>query len=444
MKSTKTRIKKGSYATVLVKNTSVQKIQPLVTDRRLDLYTYTDAIMSLFVSSVSTRTNGLPALTGILVDDNKNELRMRMANYGMTLDEWCKVTPHNERMACLPVFIIQLCDACNVLFKAGIQHPDIKPANILVNPANNCLKLIDYNIYSVQTLSGWTETVGTWCYVPPEILFHSAPSDTSMTWSIGMMIAEICGAGYALGPINSLMSESVMGDRIEWEYLFADLKERHPENFLVSSKHTLAMTDIRWKQIFNACTKWHPRDRVTLEALSAMITPILTIEHPPAVFVNHNSRAVHIVPSVCRDAAIDHISKLCNIDIQIYGDLMYRSIYLYDLLTPTDVHPVICMCIANVMLGYCLDKTLLSLFKTEFDYTKTLEETEVDMINVLNDRRVNIGVLYWIGADIVALRSGMLKQDCMTHLPEVMKKIQSPYTCSTVVAALSIAVGTPA
>ena len=428
------KITKGSFATVLIGRDAVFKIQDMKSDSNLNLYTYTDAIISSFVSAISSSTNGLPCVTDIQINKSM-ELRIQMPNYGITLDEWCKKTSHIDRMADMPILMLQLCNACNALFAAGIQHTDIKPTNILIDPANRRLTLIDYNIYSIQTVNGWTPSVGTWCYVAPEILHQSAPSNTSMCWSIGMIMAEICGGGYVLGDINVYMRKSSTPKRKDWQHVFTALRHRNPNSLTIASSHIDVMKNTRWLKIFQACTRWNSNNRVTLDTLTTIMTPIDPREHyrlTPSKF-KADSKQVYFTKSVERNVAIDNIYQFCCTDIAVYGELMYRSIYIYDILSG-NVDPAICMCIANVILGYSLDVPMVEGFRTVLDYICSVRDVEKAIIGLCTES--NMWDLYWIGADVVAMRAGLSMRNCVTHMPEVMKKIESPYTCSTIVEGL--------
>ena len=423
--------KTGSFARVLINKDTAEKIQPIKNeDSSLNLYTYTDAIISSFVSGLSTETNGLPYVTNIQLTNT--DLRIRMPYYGITLDEWCRVTSYTERLACLQVLLIQLCNACSSLLSAGIQHTDIKPSNIIIDKKNLILKLIDYNIYTIKTVNGWTPSVGTWCYVAPEILYKSTPSNTSMIWSIGMIMAEICGGNYVLGPINTFMKKSKMGMRKEWKSVFTSLQQRNSTSLSISHEHEEAMRNTRWMKLFQVCTRWNPCSRISLDTLTTLLTPIdprMYLYKPNSI----DSREVHFKKSPERDEAINQIQQFCETDINTYGEIIYRSIFIYDILKGK-THPAICICVANIMMGFCIEDAIIDSFTKVFNYTSSKKQIEEDIMSVFAEH--NKWDLYWIGADVVAISSGISKRNCLMFMAQVMKTVESPYTCSVVVEAL--------
>ena len=312
------------------------------------------------------------------------------------------------------------------------QHTDIKPSNIIIDKKHCVLKLIDYNIFTVKTVNGWTPSVGTWCYVAPEILYKSTPSNTSMTWSIGMMIAEICGGNYVLGPINTFMKKSKMSMRKEWKNVFTGLKQRNSISLPISHEHKEAMKNTRWMKLFQACTRWNPSSRISLDTLTTLLTPIdprLYLQKPISV----DSKEVHFKKSSERDEAINQIHKFCETDMNTYGEIMYRSMFIYDILKGK-FHSVICMCVANIIMGFCLEDTMVDKFKTVLNYSSSKKEIEETMIDIFAEN--NKWDLYWIGADVVAISAGISKRNFLMHISDVMKNIESPYTCSSVVDSL--------
>ncbi|MEA5574722.1 serine/threonine-protein kinase PknK, partial [Calothrix sp. UHCC 0171] len=68
---------------------------------------------------------------------------------------------------------ISLCDTLDILYRERIIHKDIKPSNILINPENKQVKLIDFSIASLlpretQNLVNSNVLEGTLAYISPE------------------------------------------------------------------------------------------------------------------------------------------------------------------------------------------------------------------------------------------------------------------------------------
>ncbi|WP_208344578.1 trifunctional serine/threonine-protein kinase/ATP-binding protein/sensor histidine kinase [Aetokthonos hydrillicola] len=92
-----------------------------------------------------------------------------LKNYFVGVDRGCIVSLLKEF---LPI-AIALCDALEILYRNHIIHKDIKPSNILINPATKEIKLIDFSIASllpkeIQTLINPNILEGTLAYISPE------------------------------------------------------------------------------------------------------------------------------------------------------------------------------------------------------------------------------------------------------------------------------------
>ena len=91
-------------------------------------------------------------------------------------------------------FMYQLCLGCAHLHRHGVMHRDLKPQNLLVEKANNIIKVADLGLgraFSVPVKSYTHEIVTLW-YRAPEVLLggshYSTPVDI---WSVGCIFAEL-------------------------------------------------------------------------------------------------------------------------------------------------------------------------------------------------------------------------------------------------------------
>ncbi|MEH2088317.1 AAA family ATPase [Nostoc sp.] len=94
---------------------------------------------------------------------------------GISLKDYF-TSPGMQYIASLEEFLeiaIALCNTLDILYRERIIHKDIKPANILINPATKQVKLIDFSIASLlpretQTLINPNVLEGTLTYISPE------------------------------------------------------------------------------------------------------------------------------------------------------------------------------------------------------------------------------------------------------------------------------------
>ncbi|MBD2593805.1 AAA family ATPase [Nostoc spongiaeforme FACHB-130] len=88
---------------------------------------------------------------------------------GISLKEWGVERSLQEFLE----IAVALCNTLDILYRERIIHKDIKPANILINPATKQVKLIDFSIASLlpretQTLVNPNVLEGTLAYISPE------------------------------------------------------------------------------------------------------------------------------------------------------------------------------------------------------------------------------------------------------------------------------------
>eukprot|EP01041_Mallomonas_annulata_P001850 gene1850-3594_t len=108
------------------------------------------------------------------------------------------------------LYMYQLSRALGHIHGMGICHRDIKPQNLLVNPAKNVLKLCDFG--SAKSLIPGEPNVAYICsryYRAPELIFGSTEYTTAIdVWSQGCVLAELL-TGSPLFPGSSGVDQLV-------------------------------------------------------------------------------------------------------------------------------------------------------------------------------------------------------------------------------------------
>mmetsp|Transcript_26447 Transcript_26447/g.74881 ORF Transcript_26447/g.74881 Transcript_26447/m.74881 type:complete len:348 (-) Transcript_26447:78-1121(-) len=93
----------------------------------------------------------------------------------------------------IKLYVYQLCRALAYIHDLGICHRDIKPQNLLLNPADHTLKLCDFG--SAKMLVEGEPNVSYICsrfYRAPELIFGSTEYSVSIdTWSLGCVSGEL-------------------------------------------------------------------------------------------------------------------------------------------------------------------------------------------------------------------------------------------------------------
>lgn len=172
----------------------------------------------------------------------------------------------------LPIYIHRLIELCIILEKNGLQHCDIKTSNVLSNDIFECF-LIDYNcmsmlcVYEKELL--WSKAIGTWQCVAPEIVMSESVYDTSVVWSIGILIATlledfpITKEYFPLLPLEKAFPTSQQGWQKIYQYLFQLKTIDNPDIFQNNYKYTPQL----YKEILSTCLKVSPSERISLQEL---------------------------------------------------------------------------------------------------------------------------------------------------------------------------------
>ena len=104
--------------------------------------------------------------------------------------------PHLLPEPAVLLLVAKLAGALAYAHRQGVVHRDIKPANVLVNWADDTVKLTDFGLArtAASTHTGTGTVMGTPAYMAPEQLAGVVPSAASDTYELGIMLFELlCG-----------------------------------------------------------------------------------------------------------------------------------------------------------------------------------------------------------------------------------------------------------
>lgn len=85
----------------------------------------------------------------------------------------------------------QLLEGLDYMHSRGVMHRDIKPFNVLINPATKQLKIIDFGLAEYYFPSKENNTkVASLYYKAPELYLSNTQYDYRVdTWAVGMILA---------------------------------------------------------------------------------------------------------------------------------------------------------------------------------------------------------------------------------------------------------------
>jgi serine/threonine protein kinase len=122
--------------------------------------------------------------------ENKRQIYIIMEYFeGITLLQFFRVNVFNLSMDLIKFIGLQLLRALDCLHRNGIAHRDVKPENILIDPLNGYIKLIDFGFATTTSIKS-DQNCGTPNYMAPELL-EKSPSysaDKVDVWAFGVCL----------------------------------------------------------------------------------------------------------------------------------------------------------------------------------------------------------------------------------------------------------------
>jgi predicted Ser/Thr protein kinase len=271
---------KGGYATVTVdaSHTCICKTQRLYNDLgHLDGSSIIECVLLQAIQTLPCT----PIVDKILVKAKEVDIHMRY--HGITLTDWCAQNDLTTRRKHAYSMILSITRACLHLAHMGIQHTDLKPTNILIH-ADLSVTIIDFNSCATRSTrkrdASWGYALGTWCYAAPEVVEHCVAADTTMVWSIALLLSYI----YHKHPLHSLWKgcHVKIEDRGEWYRFLGRLRDADAQG-LPLGHHVLQQIPLEFHKVLQQCTRWRSSDRWSLEKL---YRTLVAMRHPADAIPN--------------------------------------------------------------------------------------------------------------------------------------------------------------
>jgi serine/threonine protein kinase len=230
-------------------------------------------VCDLVFSKALEQLHGFPHIHAYDITETK--IRIDMDYLGKTVHDAARSYSKQTRFHLASRLLEYLVASCYNLWYNGIQHTDLKPGNILVDN-HDAFHLIDFNCMSVKKAGGtWTASIGTWQYVAPEILFSEKPHDTSMVWSIGMVMADWLLGTYPIsaermGRYTQITPSSQ--SQSKWKQLMHNIRRKYPDVLQLEQRYIAEMGE--WWPRLSPMLRWSPNRRWSLERVIQSLYPL--------------------------------------------------------------------------------------------------------------------------------------------------------------------------
>lgn len=341
----------------------------LCEDGVIDTNIICEAVFTRAVEGVQ----GTPKLDTISI--NANVVEEVMPYYGTTLHKWVRHNTIEKRLAMMPNIVLGVCRICLDMQKLGIQHTDIKPSNIVISDSGN-VTLIDFNMCSTRTTrkccqTQWTHSIGTWAFCAPEMILHEQPTNTSMIWSIGMLIPFIA---YQHHPLTMQKNYPTAETQQAWKKKYIDIAIKY-KNGLPISMSDVSCINQSMIGLYKRCMMWDHNKRISLQVLVQCILAGMK-EKPPLRIICGSIPTFDPSKHIHRHTDFAKMLDVCKKNERM--DLICRAICLYDLLPYNDTlnHGIASLLLSYIIQGSVplpsktFTQTIINVFNYNMDHTE--------------------------------------------------------------------------
>lgn len=294
----------GGYANVSFNEELqiVKKTQPRYIDFENDKTILYSTVVDLAAHESLSCVPGVPTLQHYTTSNDAVDLIMPY--YGRPLHEYLNTVPTSQREEFCVKIMLQIVATCIQLHENGLQHTDLKPSNIVINDKED-VTIIDLNILSNRVCDGnkvyWTDSIGTWTYAAPEIVIASSPRDTSIVWTLGLLMAVVAER-FPISKSRFGEATDNMCSRTHWAEVYNFLKKTNDQHLPMIFCNPRRMSR-SLEYICTRCLQWDPNDRPQLMELRSMlyIYQSSSLLPPPL--------HIHLVEWTCDPRTMDVIER---------------------------------------------------------------------------------------------------------------------------------------
>ena len=247
----------------------------LKTHKECTYYVYYPSVQEACFSRILTRFCGFVSLYSIQMSPHFIYLHQKYL--GETIHRHLA----DIEQEAIPYIISELLKKCIMLEQNGLQHTDLKSNNVLYNPDTNNVYIIDYNCMSVLTIRNkqlhWIDSIGSWMYVAPEISLDSKVKDTSIVWTIGLLLTHLLHCyPFQKEYYPEDIQKTHIIDRKEWIVTYKNICLKESEPLFTKCFQTIAT---KYQAILARIFVADPSLRPSLRELYSMWSDTFQLEH---------------------------------------------------------------------------------------------------------------------------------------------------------------------